>query len=1083
MIKLSSQSVNLYKATTLMERISSLHAIPNKCNHINNTELSDELIQQYKSQISSKNASYFEQHLVSDNITEYQLLQILTEPIEAVQTRFSAPPDWLIKTVEAFDNIGNKTIPIPKELQDTEVVAFLEAIEPLITQGRDDLHRKIRKIISTYSYLPFDADTVEDLLFANLPEQLLWMLVRTLVLELNVARLKGVLVGHTPKERFQSYIQLLRQHDTRISLLEEYPVLARQIVITIDDWVSFSLEFIQHLCTDWEAIIQTFSPDNSPGLLIEINGGYGDTHRSGRSVLVAKFSSGLKVVYKPRSLAVDVHFQQLLSWLNQRGNHPPFRILKILNWESYGWVEFVTAQNCTELQAIERFYERQGAYLALLYAIEATDFHLENLIASGEDPVLVDLESLFHPRTEGMDIIQSDLPTVKTIVDSVLRVNLLPQRLWANAESEGIDMSGLGGKAGQMTPNPVLQLEAKGTDEMRFKRKRMLMSGGKNRPTLNDAEVNVLDYTEMIITGFSNMYLLLLQYRDELLSEHSPLTCFAEDEVRFIIRPTQTYSSLLSESFHPDFLRNALERDRFLNRLWLDIEQQPYLAKVIAAEREDLWQNDIPIFTTRPNSRDIWTSSYQQITNFFNETGLSLVQRRIQQLSESDLKQQSWFIRASLSTLAMADEQAKWPTYQPSEPPYIATQEQFLAAAQAVGDHLESLALHGEKDVSWLGLTLIKDKHWTLSPLEINLYDGIAGVILFLAYLGSVTHQSRYTVLAKTALQTMENEVENNKQYITSIGGFSGWGGIIYTLTHLGVLWNQPELLAKAEAIVEFLPNLISQDEQLDIIDGAAGCIASLLNLYRFVDSQNILAAAMQCGDRLITFAQPMKQGIGWIPKGIGKKPLTGFSHGAAGIACALLELSAITGEERFRKIALEAIAYERSLFSQKAGNWPDLRNFENAVLSGNTELDNFMTAWCHGATGIGLGRLRCLPYLDDLKIRAEIDTALKTTLSQGFGMNHCLCHGDIGNLELLLQASIILDSPQLHLQVNRFSTIILDSINNYGWLCGVPLGAETPGLMTGLAGIGYGLLRIATSMHIPSMLVLEPPILNKENI
>jgi hypothetical protein len=35
-------------------------------------------------------------------------------------------------------------------------------------------------------------------------------------------------------------------------------------------------------------------------------------------VLRARFASGCEVVYK-RILAVDVHFQQLLAWLNDRG--------------------------------------------------------------------------------------------------------------------------------------------------------------------------------------------------------------------------------------------------------------------------------------------------------------------------------------------------------------------------------------------------------------------------------------------------------------------------------------------------------------------------------------------------------------------------------------------------------------------------------------------------------------------------------------------------------------------------------------------------------------------------------------------
>lgn len=1072
------QSSAWYKATTLTERIESLRAIQSTCPNIEiNTEFSQRQMQRWKSQSPFTNDSYFAQRLAIDGITEDEFLYILGEPTSAVQDRFPTP-EWLTEIASSFASPDLSSIPLPEELQNKEVAGFLDAIKPLISQGRDRLQQGVQSLIQTHPNLPFDPNTVEALLFANLPEQLLSLLSRTMVLELNVARLQGLLPGDTPESRFQSFLQRLRQPEFVVSLLQEYPVLARQIVSFINRWVNFNLEFIQHLCNDWNAIFSTFSPDNEPGLLLKVDCGRGDTHRGGRSVLIAKFTSGLQVVYKPKSLAVDLHFQQLLTWLNQRGNHPPFRILKMLNRETYGWVEFVTATGCTDPEAIQRFYERQGAYLGLLYAIEATDFHLENLIAAGEHPVLVDLESLFHLRTKGFDITQSDLLAFKTMAYSVLRVGLLPIRFWGNTEYEGIEMSGLGGKAGQLTPNHVSYLEAKGTDEMRLARKRMLTSGSQNRPTLNDAEVNVLDYTEAIITGFTTIYRLLLQYRDELLSENGPLTCFASDEVRFILRPTRVYGLLLHQSFHPDFLRNALERDRLFDRLWLGIEQQPYLAKVIAAERNDLWQGDIPMFTTRPNSRAIWSSSNQQIADFFDETGMTLVQRRLQQLSEADLAQQLWFIRASLATLAMAEAQEKWPRHHLCETQNSASKEQLLAAAQAVGDRLETLALCGEHDVSWIGLKIINYEYWSLAPLEIDLYSGLPGVILFLAYLGSVTDQKRYTALALAGLTTMRRQVESNKAFITSIGGFSGWGGVIYTLTHLGVLWDEPELLESAESLVELLPDLISKDQKPDITGGAAGCLASLISLYGCRRSQRTLAAAIQCGDRLIACAQPMEQGIGWSAEGSGKIPLAGFSHGSAGIAWTLLELAALTGEERFRTAALGAIAYERSLFCLEAGNWPDLREFENTVLSGSKQQVAFMTTWCHGAPGIGLGRLRSLPHLDDSEIRAEINTALKTTLAQGFGTNHSLCHGDLGNLELLLQASVTLDSPQWHSQVNRLAAIILDSINKYGWLCGVPLGVETPGLMTGLAGIGYGLLRLAEPARVPSVMVLEHPLL-----
>jgi lantibiotic modifying enzyme len=291
------------------------------------------------------------------------------------------------------------------------------------------------------------------------------------------------------------------------------------------------------------------------------------------------------------------------------------------------------------------------------------------------------------------------------------------------------------------------------------------------------------------------------------------------------------------------------------------------------------------------------------------------------------------------------------------------------------------------------------------------------------------------------------------------------------------MLWKEPVLLAEAESFVELLPALIEQDEQLDIISGSAGCIGALAVLYRCAPTARTLAAAIQCGNRLIERAGSIESGGGWKPRTKHSRPLTGFSHGAAGMSWALLELAALTSEDRFRATALAAIEYERRLFSAEAGNWPDLR--DDGGIDGMANGDNrrFATAWCHGAPGIGLGRLRCLRHLDDPSIRAEIDAALKTTIAQGFGRNHCLCHGDLGNLELLLEGSLTLNGPQWGDQLKNFSSIILDSIDRHGWLCPNPLGVQPPGFMTGLAGIGYELLRLAAPTRVPSVLALAPPV------
>lgn len=1065
-----------YHALTLIERLASLHATPSDRSDITrDLERARQRRARWQAQPPFAHAAAFARRLASDGMTEDDLDHLLGEPIEAVRDRCHAPLTWLVQLDEAFASSAfDEPIPLPESLRGQAMAGILDGIRPLISQGRARLRQGIRDIAQAGAELPFDLDTIERVLLARLPARLVRMMSRTMVLELNVARLRGLLRGGSPEERFQSFVQHLRDRDTMLAILREYPVLARQLVLHVDQWVVTGLEFLQRLCSDWGQIRAVLQPAREPGLLVELSGDAGDQHRNGRSVLIARFDSGFQVVYKPRPLAVDAHFQELLAWIDERGQHPPFRTLQVLDRGTHGWVEFVASQGCTSQAEVQRFYERQGGYLALLYTLGATDFHLQNLIAAGEHPVLIDLESLFHPRFGGRDSHQAEALAGRMLVDSVLDIGLLPVPRWTNDEGESVDTSGLGGASGQLTPHAVPQWENAGTDAMRMVRKRATMEGAQNRPTLGGAEVHAVDHVESLAAGFTTIYRLLRDHRQELLAADGPIARFAGDEVRVILRPTQSYARLLAEGFHPDVLRDALDRDRLFDRLWGWVEHRPVMAHAIPAERTDLNNGDIPLFTSRPGARDLWSSAGERTPDFIDEPGLDVTRRRLQRLSEADLDRQLWIMRASLTTLSQEADRPRR-SHPPDGPQTPASRERLLAAARKVGDRLLALAHQGDGDAAWVGLELVNARHWCLRPLAPDLYSGHAGCALFLAYLGAVTGDERYTALARAAVTTMRRQSEDEQTRSPAIGGFSGLGGVVYTLAHLGVLWKEPALFAQADAMVARLPALIERDERLDILAGAAGCIAGLLGLYRHAPSEQARAAALQCGDRLIATAQPMPQGIGWAT--LGQTPLAGFSHGAAGIALALLELAALTGVERFRTTALGAIEYERSLLRPDAGNWLDLRPAESPDQRTNTAQPRFMTAWCNGAPGIGLARLHGLRHVDDAAARAEIAVALETTMAAGFGRNHSLCHGDLGNLETLLVASQVLDDPRWPAQVNRMAAVILASMERDGWWCANPLGVETPGLMTGLAGIGYELLRLAEPGRVPSVLLLEPPV------
>ncbi len=577
-------------------------------------------------------------------------LGILGTASSTLQKDLPIDPGWLLEIKQAFGGAEQRSVPQDSIAQSSTrgFEGLLVAFSPVIDRACKRLRDGVQSLGRSARDLPFDPQTVVQLVLPQLAVRLLEISSRTLVLELNVARLRGQLTGESPEERFQSYCELLRKPDVLISMLEEYPVLARLIAECTAIWTDVCLEFLSRLSADWADLLANFCQDSHPGLLTGVEFGAGDTHRKGRSVAVASFESGFRLVYKPRSLAVDLHFQELLRWINLREPQLPVRILHILDRSSHGWVEFVPAGSCTTIQEVQRFYQRQGGYLALLYALEAVDFHSENLIAAGEHPVMIDLESLLHPRAEMAGLSEARHAADDSDPWTVLQVGLLPFLLYGEAGEKGIDLSGMGYRAGQVSPMGLPRWEDPGTDSMRLIHKQVPLPERCNRPSLRGQEVGLKDYREDVVAGFTRVYELLVRHRDHLISA-GPLSLFAKDEVRFIARNTQTYGSLLEAGYHPDVLRDALDRDRLFDLLWIEVEHRPELARLIRAEQADLVQGDIPIFTTQPDSSDLWTSTKERIAGFFSRPSLSLVHRRLEIMGPQDLARQVGLIEGALT--------------------------------------------------------------------------------------------------------------------------------------------------------------------------------------------------------------------------------------------------------------------------------------------------------------------------------------------------------------------------------------------------------------------------------------------------
>ncbi|MFL5357707.1 type 2 lanthipeptide synthetase LanM family protein [Archangium sp.] len=1039
-------------------------------------EEAQRLLERWRAKEPFSSTIPFEQRLEAEGLTEAQLRALLTESPEELKRRFAGhTPPWLTVLQEAFSRpVSSEPFPIPPNYQGIATYGFIEWVRPLVERGRARLRAHLQEVARSHSGLLFDVQTLETLLFAGLPTRLFERINRTLVLEMNIARLRGQLKGETGPERFTHFVEMLRDPRYALPLFQEYAVLARLCVEAVERWVETSAEFATRLAADGPALRETLLPPDA-GLLVELSGHAGDQHHSGRSVHTLTFASGVKLVYKPRSFGVDERFQELLAWVDARGDLPPFRQLRLLAREGYGWSEFVDARPCESEEGVQRFYQRLGAQLCLFHHVGGMDMHYENLIAEGENPVIVDLETLFHPQiSDKMSFLSREEQLFIRMIDySVTRISMLPLRAWATENSEGVDVGGMGSPEGQLSPLEVPYWEDLGADTMRQNRKRIMMKGAKNLPTLRGENVPLGNYLDSLCVGFERMYRLLLRERDALLAPEGPLRRFIPVEIRALLRSTQIYYKILQESYHPDLLRDGLERERYFDNLWAGMKRRPFLEKVASAERTALHRGDIPRFSTRPDSLELSSGEGEPLIKALWRTGMEVVEERLHGMGEGDLERHLWWIRCSLlSSLPELPREPERPRAVRRESATPVERSRLVAAAQAVGDRIATLAASDEGMMGWLGLRQDSLDTWTFSPMTLDVYGGMSGVGLFLAQLARLSGEERFTRLARHVGDNLRKLAERSRPRVKVLGAFEGWGGVIYTLTQLGVLFDEPAVLAEAESLVEVVPPLVEQDKSLDIIAGVAGCIGGLLALHHTTGSPAALAAAVRCGEHLLATRQPQEKGSGWMTLVKSPQPLSGFSHGASGMAWALEELAAASGQARFSAVADEALAYERTLFSPEQLNWRDTR------ASGHS-----MQAWCHGAPGIGLARARMLRHRDTPLLREELRAAVAGTLEQGFGYNDSLCHGDLGNLELLVAAQAVGESPEVGAFIQGTLEALLARATRREWRCATPLGTDTPGLMIGLAGIGWGLLRFAEPGEVSSVLTLDPPAAKKHGV
>ncbi|MEU4155767.1 type 2 lanthipeptide synthetase LanM family protein [Actinoplanes sp. NPDC026670] len=918
------------------------------------------------------------------------------------------PPAWAVFVADALRRPTGPRTPAA-----TWHAAFTGVLRPLLAE--------VDSRLLVPAGLPVDRAAVSADVLGQLAENLVRQVARTFVAEMH--RAADRLGGATPGERFDDFVRGLDLTRT----LTAYPVLARILGDACRHRVDAVNETLVHLARDRPAITAKLL-GTDPGLLTGLRFG-GDLHHRGRGVSLLRFGDGSRIVHRPRPVDLYRRFADTVAWLNQRMPGPALRTVQVLERDGYGWIEYVTHQPCADDEAVRRFYLRQGALLALLYALDGTDVHCENLIAAADQPVLCDVETLLHPRVSGPDPAHAD-PAAEVIARSVCRTALLPMRMWGDDSS--VDLSGLGGEAGAPMALQIADWSDPGTDRMRLIRRPATAPGGRNRPYLHGRAAEPRDHASALRAGFAAAYDTIVAYRDQWCAPDGPLHGLATARTRVVVRATAQYGVLLDESTHPELLRRAVDRDAYLGGLCDDTVDG--LRPLLRHEVDDLWRGDVPIFTARAGDRALWTADGVRVPEVLPVTPWESVAAKAAALGGPDRRTQDWLITAALASRAPGGP------HRPSRPhPSPAASmtpdpELLLAAACGLADDIVSRAATGFGRNNWIALELVDDARWAVLPMGAGLPYGYCGVALALAQLGRLTGTARYTetaVGALAGLPALLDSIAAEPEHVAAVGvGLAGLGGICYALARLDALAGPvPEWRTSLDIALHAMAGAADRGGlPWSYHDGLAGGLTAVLAVEQ--ETGHPVAAGLADG-----FAAHLRDAARRDAPGITGP---GFAHGAHGAGFALLRY----GVRRSDPLATET---GRRLV---------------APAGSGTDQDQ---GWCRGTAGWELaGQAAGLTPPADTRVRRRPLADLS------------LCHGELGAVEPALQARAA-GEPGAAAEVERCARQVLGGLDRYGPRGASPGEVTTTGLFDGLAGISYGLVRLAFPDEVPAVLRLEP--------
>lgn len=712
----------------------------------------------------------------------------------------------------------------------------------------------------------------------------------------------------------------------------------------------------------------------------------GDTHNNGTSVTIISFENNKKIVFKPRSVSGELAYSKLIKKLNSFIS-PPMQSIDVLDYGNYGFTSYVESDNekCDMVQA--------GRLASLMYFLNATDMHFNNILWTRQGPVPIDTETLFHPPRVRMGIPESDKNAYRVLETSVYGTGILPLDLRNKNSNESVDV----GFAGIREENAVSPFKNFSVIDGFSPNIKVVWNQPKiDNKLSNDKQVEKLIHERCadMVEGFRDFFVQIFKQKERF--KEAVLETFQNVELRYIHNMTYRYVQILRCLTDAEPSRNIDIAHALLARI--AILNTTSDTNLILSECRQIWNGDIPYFSRKFDGTEICSENI--VIAHTSTSAKKEFISKIDNLQKSDLTRQLNLIRLAF-VAKLADTHAENRLEFNQLVHSVDKETKHSATNILYSDHrsiehaidwftnalvesvLDDRYAHLPK--TWIGpIVRYGNPGWTPGVLGYDLYAGRIGPALSLAAAGRARSNEKALKVAEEVFdrsaQILESKTYELRNVLMSgIGGFSGISGLLWAFCAASELTGNKQWRDIAVDSWKLLPDAFSIKKE-NFFDMIMGPSASIIMRYNTetdwrLDEQSLQKCLSAAYSKLVQN---------------NAKNTSGLAHGLGQILWFFSSVFQRGKEENIKQIIIDVDCVIKEQYTDDKGFIQIYREANNKVSS----------SWCNGLAGILLAyyegyRAGCLSEESVINIINQLKMIPLSSVP-------ILCHGSLGIADIL---------------------------------------------------------------------------------